>query len=269
MECNAGTFANSHLPLTMKKLPKFVVVSLPDAVARRDHIAREFARFPGLNFEFFDAVRIGNKREFPPDYDHRKRKLLFGDDLRPGEVGCFISHRTLWQRCAAAGDEAWCILEDDIVLHDNFLEQVSVLMHHRDRWDIVRLMQLLRRRGSWPAIRLGPASVLRAYDRQPSGAQGYLLTPAAARQLAEHASRIVWPVDETMDLYWEHKLRMFSVEPAAIGLAAEDFGSTIGDRSSSRRPKWRKLQRQLINGLQGVRRKLHNLKVFGLHRPLV
>lgn len=247
---------------------KIWIISLPDAHERRHHMRAQLARFSGLAFEFFDAVRITHRGEYPADYDTRARRLLFGDDLRPGEVGCFLSHRRLWERCAEAKEAAWVILEDDIILHHDFQRRVDVLMRHAHEWDVVRLMQLLQRRGSWIHQRLDHGHALRAYDRQPSGMQGYLLKPAVARVLRLHASKIVWPIDETLDLYWRHQQRIYSLEPPAIGLASQ-FESTIGVRSADQRPKWRKLQRQLINGLHGLQRKSYNLKVHGWIRGKV
>ncbi|MDE1980640.1 MAG: glycosyltransferase family 25 protein [Thiomonas sp.] len=244
---------------------KIWIVSLPDAHERRAHMRAQFAQFPGLVFEFFDAIRIKDRSQYPADYDTCARRLLFGDDLRPGEVGCFLSHRQLWERCAQSDDPAWVILEDDIVLHQAFQQRVGVLMQHAHEWDVVRLMQLLQRRGSWVHRRLDGVYTLRAYDRQPSGTQGYLLKPAVAQALCRHASKIVWPIDETLDLYWRHRQRLYTLEPAAIDVASE-FESTIGTRSADLRPKWRKLQRQLINGFHGLQRRLYNLKLYGWGR---
>lgn len=243
--------------------PKILVVSLPDARERRRHMQEQLGRFPGLQWFFFDATRIRARDEYPEDYDVRARKFLFGDDLRPGEVGCFLSHRELWRLCAQSGDQAWCILEDDIVLLDNFEQRVRLLMRHVSRWDVVRLMQLLPRRGSWIHQELDPQNRLRGFDRQPSGMQGYLIRPQAAKILFQHAHKIVWPIDETLDLYWEHKQRLYCLDPPAIGLD-QRFESMIGARSSARRPKWRKLQRQIINGIHGVKRKLYVIRQQGL-----
>lgn len=107
--------------------------------------------------------------------------------------------------------------------------------------------------------------ILRAYDRPPSGMQGYLITPRAARRLVAHANRIVWPIDETLDQYWKHGLRLCTALPAAIGIA-DTFESTIGDRAPRRRPKWRKVQRELINASQALQRRLFNLKHYGFLR---
>ncbi|MCA7085862.1 glycosyltransferase family 25 protein [Cupriavidus sp. DB3] len=251
-------------------ITRVLIISLQDDSKRREHMRRQFQRFPGIHYEFFDAIRIRERSEYPQDYDTRARRRLFGDDLRPGEVGCYLSHRELWRQCAeAADDEVWCILEDDIVLLDDFPRRIRKLTEHRDKWDVVRLMELIPRRGSWTYTELDREHALRAYDRQPSGMQGYLLKPAAARRLLPHASRIVWPIDETLDLYWEHKLRLYTVTPAAVDLEPS-FNSTIGQRSSKRRSKWRKLQREFINGAHGLQRKLFNLRRYGLsRRPLL
>lgn len=233
--------------------PSIYIVSLSDAVERREHIVRQISKFPHLRWNFFDAIRIKSRSEYPDDYNVASRRFLFGDDLRPGEVGCFLSHRELWRRCAESSESAWCILEDDIIINDNFEQCIKFLMQHSHEWDVVRLMQLLERKRSRTHITLNEQYILRAYDRQPSGTQGYLIKSIAARKLAEHAADIVWPIDETLDLYWEHRQRLYCVAPSAIG-TCPDFDSLIGQRSNKNRPKWRKLQRQLINGLQGIKR---------------
>ena len=239
--------------------PRVVVVSLPEAHERRKHIRQEFLKFPHLTYEFFDAIKIRSRTEDPIDYDTYTRKRLFGDDLRPGEVGCFLSHREIWRQCANSTDPAWCILEDDIQLLPEFEQRILLLMEHAKEWDVVRLMQLLPRRKSWVLRQLDHRHVLKNYDRQPAGTQGYLLKPQTAQKLVEHAKNIVWPIDETLDLYWEHQQRLYCLAPAAISLEPR-FDSQIGPRVADRRPWWRKQQRQLINGLQGIRRRLYRIK---------
>ncbi|WP_269531310.1 glycosyltransferase family 25 protein [Chitinimonas sp. BJYL2] len=249
--------------MTADALPRIHILSLADCTERRVHMAEQFAHHaPGIAYEFFDAQRISRREDYPADYDVRARQRLFGDDLRPGEVGCFMSHRALWQACAASPDAAWCILEDDIVLTPDFVPALRALMAHRQDWDIVRLMTLLPRRGGWCQQALDASYALHAHDRPPSGLQGYLIQPHSAAALAKLAASIVWPIDETVDLYWQHKQRLYTLMPAAIDLAPA-FNSTIGQRSSSRRPRWRKWQRELINGWQGLSRKLFNLRHYG------
>lgn len=247
-------------------IDRVFVISLPDETERRQHMADQFRKLPRVRYEFFDAIRVTNRAEYPLDYDSRARRRLFGDDLRPGEVGCYLSHREMWKRCAnAPAGEVWCILEDDIVLTEDFAKGIRTLMDHQDKWDVVRLMELIPRRGSWTFAHLDETHILRAYDRPPSGAQGYLLTPAAARKLVALAARIVWPIDEVIDFHWQHKLRLYTLLPAAISLEPS-FHSTIGLRAPNRRSKWRKIQRELINGTQGLQRKLFNLQRYGLSR---
>ena len=61
-------------------------------------------------------------------------------------------------------------------------------------------------------------------------------------------------------MYWQHKLRLFSIEPPAIACNPL-FASSIGERSSAKRPVYRKIQRELINGLQTIERRVHQWRM--------
>lgn len=71
------------------------VVSLPERLDRRGEMRKEMARV-GLDFEFFDAIKVKDKGMF----------------LRPGSHGCFLSHRQLLGE-AARQNAGVFILQDD------------------------------------------------------------------------------------------------------------------------------------------------------------
>ncbi len=221
----------------------------------------QFERFPHLQMEFFDGIRISSRNQYPEGYDARARWRIFGNDLTFGEVGCYLSHQTLWKQCAQSADAAWLILEDDIILHDEFGSRVRLLMQNAEKWDVVRLMQLVHRKGSWLHQPLDGSHFLRAYEQQPCGTQGYLIKPAVAKELAAYAERVIWPIDVCLDRDWEHRQRLFSIEPPAIA-ADETFDSEIGGaRKSVRRPLWQKLYRDLGNAPDSLRRRFHTLRL--------
>lgn len=223
----------------------------------------QFEKFPHLEMEFFDGVRISSRDQYPRGYDARARWRIYGNDLTLGEVGCYLSHQTLWKQCAESDDAAWLILEDDILLHDEFEDRVRLLMQDAGKWDVVRLMQLVKREGSWLHQALDGNHFLRAYDRQPCGTQGYLIKPAVAKKLAAYAERVIWPIDVCLDRDWEHGQRLFSIEPPAIA-ADETFDSEIGGhRKSVKRPLWQKLYRDLGNTSDSLRRRLNTLRLYG------
>ena len=40
--------------------------------------------------------------------------------LTPGMIGCYLSHRTCWQRCVDGGHDAVIVFEDDAVIAPDF-----------------------------------------------------------------------------------------------------------------------------------------------------
>ena len=71
------------------------VVSLPERLDRRSEMRKEMARV-GLDFEFFDAIKVTDKGMFK----------------RVGSHGCFLSHRKLLTE-AAQLNEGIFIIQDD------------------------------------------------------------------------------------------------------------------------------------------------------------
>src|SRR5262245_2512554 len=116
-----------------------VVINLDRDQARLAKVSREFAGC-GMGFERFAAV---NGLTVPP----AARPFFFGADGQPsptltkGEIGCYASHLSIWQRirqgrCAAPA----LICEDDIHLPDDFVSVLNAAMTAVDEgWDIIRL----------------------------------------------------------------------------------------------------------------------------------
>ena len=91
----------ANLPIVLK----IFVISLPDAAERRERAARQLGEL-GLAFEFFDALR--GEQVIEAGYfercDEEEWLLNTGHPMSPGEVGCFASHRSLWQECVEIGE---------------------------------------------------------------------------------------------------------------------------------------------------------------------
>ncbi|MDR1536101.1 MAG: glycosyltransferase family 25 protein [Planctomycetota bacterium] len=91
---------------------RIFVINLPQSRERRENILGEFARFD-LEPEIFPAV---DGRELSPD---RLRELIYRPEvnpLTPGEIGCALSHRTIYEKMRDENIPFAFILEDDSVL---------------------------------------------------------------------------------------------------------------------------------------------------------
>ena len=74
------------------------VISLSHESLRRKTIKKKLDRV-SKEFEFFDAIdaRKINLLQHK-DYNGLIRRLCYGKDLAPGELGCFLSHRAVLEK---------------------------------------------------------------------------------------------------------------------------------------------------------------------------
>lgn len=210
-------------------IPVFVI-SLKDETVRRDKMAQKMAAL-NLPFTFFDAV---DGRGFDVaalrDYAGLKRRLWFGKDLTGGEMGCIYSHRALWQKIIDETIPAALILEDDVILKDDFPAVLQSLLAHPYPWKMVRFL------GSPKVARLRQRRVadlehgyhLTRLSTSPGGAHAYVIKCEAAKILCASMQRIAYPNDTLMGRPWVTGLPVLTVQP---GLAIQDLSldSAIGE----------------------------------------
>lgn len=105
---------------------------------RRAHIEDQISRV-GLEGVRINAIDGREVALFDPRIDPYSFHLCHHALLRPGEVGCYLSHIKALETFLESGDDFALILEDDAVLH---CELPSVLRHLSDKryeWDIAKL----------------------------------------------------------------------------------------------------------------------------------
>ncbi|SLM19229.1 conserved hypothetical protein [uncultured spirochete] len=105
---------------------KTFVISLSGDDVRRSFMRRQLDAL-GIDYEFFDAIRgserIGDLRW----YDDVSVHHLEGRSLRPGEVGCALSHAAVYAEIVKRGLNWALILEDDGLLHQDLPQVLSTI----------------------------------------------------------------------------------------------------------------------------------------------
>ena len=108
---------------------KTVVINLPN---RKDRLASFNTNNPNLPYELFRAVdgyKISYKKLVESGFDtnHDWIDPLLNTPLTKGEVGCFLSHWHIWNKCIEK-NETMLVLEDDAILTEEFdIEEISQL----------------------------------------------------------------------------------------------------------------------------------------------
>lgn len=81
---------------------RIFVISIASAADRREAAVRQ-PNAAGL--EFVDAVeRAADAFRYFDGHDRRLYKLNTGRTPLPGEIGCYASHKALWNRCIRFSD---------------------------------------------------------------------------------------------------------------------------------------------------------------------
>jgi glycosyl transferase family 25 len=191
-----------------------VVINLDRDRTRLKTVSAEFAR-SGLAFERFPAV---DGLAVP----EAARRHFFHADGRPtlrltrGEIGCYASHLTLWQRVAQGHYPATTLIcEDDIRLPENFADILNAVLSSAPvQWDIIRLSSPTTRI-VWQVRNVCEGYQLVHYSKIPSLLGAYLVSQQGARKLLQPGLR-TRPVDLDMARPWELDLNLYGVDPAPV-----------------------------------------------------
>ncbi|GFH46224.1 hypothetical protein CTEN210_02698 [Chaetoceros tenuissimus] len=168
--------------------------------------------------------------------------------MTDGMIGCFLSHRKCWQTCVEL-NEPLLVLEDDVVLKDNFWEIASKVIYDLDKkqeWDILLLGAL----GCvHPQLKFGLniiASLVGGKWRRPRrildldlendddsfihvplcpyGCHAYVLHPRGAKRLLESCPKASFHVDVVA--LGKKQLEIVAIHPLIAWQTNED--TTIG-----------------------------------------
>ncbi|XP_013008994.2 inactive glycosyltransferase 25 family member 3 isoform X1 [Cavia porcellus] len=151
-----------------------------------------------------------------------------GRTLTKGEVGCFLSHYSIWEEMAARGLAQVLVLEDDVRFERNFRGRLEQLMEEvatqKLQWDLIYLGRKQVSPEEEVAVEGLPGLVVAGYSYWTLA---YTLSLAGARKLlASQPLRRMVPVDEFLPImfdqhpneqykehFWPRDLRAFSTRP--------------------------------------------------------
>lgn len=221
---------------------KNIVISLKTATARREHIQKEFGK-QNIGFEFFDALTPDLAKPLA-----EKLALKISEDLlTPGELACFMSHVSIWQKMVDEQIPYLAIFEDDVYLGENanyFLSQDDWIQND---WHIIKLeafaKKILHARQGMP---VGKDRSLFKLKGRHVGAAGYILSLKAAQYLIKLLKQnlITEPLDHILfdPKYHQQNMSLYQMKPALCiqsylyeQAQENQFGSMLEDQRVQRR----------------------------------
>lgn len=187
---------------------KIFVINMECAKERRAIMETRLGEL-GLAAEFIPAVegaRLDRKTLISP---------ASAAHLSNGELGCYLSHIRAWEEIRKRQISYSVVMEDDVVINPNMMRILADLINLDFNFDAVRLSALKPQKGRVISRLTGGESVMLP-TKNPSGAQGYLVTFSGARKLLTVLGIPARPIDDEFDNYWDKGLCIPMVSPAPI-----------------------------------------------------
>jgi glycosyl transferase family 25 len=245
-----------------------VVINLERDKARLATVSAEFARH-GMAFERFAAVEGLTVPDALRDYFFDAEGEPAGT-LTRGEIGCYASHLSLWQRVASGQyPDATLICEDDIRLPDNFPAVLKTALGAAPAdWDVIRL-SAPSKRTIWPVRHICDGHRLVHYSKIPTLLGAYLISRRGAQKLLKPGVR-TRPVDLDMARPWEIDLNLYGVDPALVYQPTKNASSidAVEKRHYARRAAGFTGIRSRLFGRDRFQRYRHNARTVGVWRAV-
>ena len=222
------------------------VLHLTRARKRRDnaHALKENCGLPGELWAAVDGTAL-DAADLSAETGARLFQPTYPFPLKPGEIGCFLSHRQIWAEILRRDLDHALILEDDVTLDpDTFPRALALATANIGACGYIQLQD--RPPQSSPRLidQSGPCRLTLA-DIPQLRTSAQLVSHAAARRLLDASETIDRPIDAFLQCHWHTGLRPAAIHPAGIRTIADQLdGSTIqGGRKSLAEKLWREVAR--------------------------
>ena len=193
---------------------KNIVISLKTATARREHIVQEFGK-QNIGFEFFDALTPDLARPLA-----EKMQLNVEDEyLTGGELACFMSHVSIWQKMVDEQIPHLAIFEDDVYLGNAADELLNNAGWINPNWDIIKTEAFADQvflGKTHSEIANGMRHIVQLTGKN-LGTAGYILSLEGAQKYLEYVKKIqLIPLDQVMfDEFIRHTFHpVYQMTPA-------------------------------------------------------
>jgi len=186
---------------------KTLCLSLPEQPQRTER-ARIHLLMQGMDPEFVTGINgglTGLVSTHTYDHDHPGTGYVIG----PATIGIYLSHYIAWSICQARSDELTLILEDDVLLCDNFMARLNqARLSVPDDWDLLFLGSCCTE--GHPKTHIAGE----VFDvRWPQCLHAYVLNRKAALTLLTHCRDIYAPIDCLLALNSFFGLKVYTVLP--------------------------------------------------------
>ena len=176
-------------------------------------------------------------QELNRHYSSALNKRVYRRPLSAAEIGCYLSHRNIWQTMVDDNLTMALILEDDAELGAQLPAALATVENLTRPWDVIKLYEPQIKKPLARSIPLNQDFSLCQYKKIPSTSTGYMVSLAGAAKLLRARELFGRPVDDDIQFYWEYSGEVYGVKPYPISIANSSLESTIGPDGQTRSRK--------------------------------
>lgn len=197
------------------------IINLDKNVERMSSIKAQLDRI-GLAYERFPAVfgKLLTKQEKKVHFSARRSFLAMGTCLTDGEIGCALSHAMIYRKMCENEIPTALILEDDIILNDNFHDILKMAIEFLDSNKPQVILF-----SSYGCIQKDQDGIERIKGGMCT--DGYLITRPAARMLYMANYPVITVADSWDRWVKRYGLELYRIWPTAVWQNNEKFGTDV------------------------------------------
>ena len=219
----------------------YLCINLPWAEERRRGILAQ-AEQKGIEIRLVEAIAGKDLPTEVAEYDRKRRKRIFPEDLSANEIACTLSHKKALRTFLESKAEYAVILEDDAVLAENFNEGINELTEKLHGWEVAKLFtgdnsKLYPLGAATEAAQKAGAPVVAVFPKKIMWvAVGYLYTRRGAERVLEGLKRFCFPADvEIAKVLCRKGIPTIGTTPSLVNTSDPDsVNSTIVTAESPR-----------------------------------
>lgn len=203
-------------------------------------------------------------------FDAEGYRRKHGKTVNWRELGCYLSHMDAMMALLALPFEFGVVLEDDVVVGQDFRPVVDALIRQASQWDMVKLSGI-RAGAPQPLVPLTPEHDLCVMLLSSTGSSAYVVNRRAARTYLEQLLPMQLPYDHAHDRGWALGLKVRKVHPE-VCTHSYDQGSTIdvappaGQRTEAVKLPWyQRLSVYRYRMANQTRRLVHGVATYLRH----
>ena len=176
-----------------ESIPNIIFIVLENHKNRLNNVKNIIKNEHLGKYSLFNAID-GNTLNFDNLNQSNRITRHAINKLKPGVIGCSLSHITVWEKFIRGDTNSLIILEDDIDICNNFNNKVSLLYHNLPLdYDICYLEV---RENLDSAFKCKPINKYLMEGAPQYGTIGYIISKKGAQKLIKYCT----PIDNAIDI---------------------------------------------------------------------